>query len=316
MFFGIGSIFMLHRTAPYRGGNIIHNENLKISSEELEILIREWKRKKCIFVSLDEVTEIIRCRKHLNHKFVALTLDDGYKDNLVHGYPIFKAHKIPFCIYVTNSFPNQTTDLWWFALESLVLNNETLAFPEMRVVANDTKKKKAENFLILRENILTKHFKNPLIYLQQFGEFDFDVSKARSELCLSWDDIVELSEDSLTTIGCHTVNHYPLSKLDPNDVIAEITNSKDELEKRLRKPIKHFAFPFGSIHEANQREYEIAASVGFDTIVTTVHGNVHPSADLQKLDRIFLSPLHQSSLFKRQLFWDIKSAITTIKNFV
>jgi hypothetical protein len=78
--------------------------------------------------------------------------------------------------------------------------------------------------------------------------------------------------------------------------------------------VKHFAFPFGSRNEASTREYAIAGSIGFDSIVTTRHGNIHLSDDLQKLDRLFLSPSESDSdLNKRMLFWNFKSMVTTVK---
>jgi len=78
----IGSILMLHRTAPYRAGNLIYNENMKVSPEELDELIRVYKKAKRVFLSLDEAVDIrLSCVKPKN-KIIFITLYDGYKDNL------------------------------------------------------------------------------------------------------------------------------------------------------------------------------------------------------------------------------------------
>jgi peptidoglycan/xylan/chitin deacetylase (PgdA/CDA1 family) len=312
MFSGIGSIFMLHRTAPYEDGNIVYNENMKISPEELVRFIQELKRKKRVFLSLDEVVNIVRSGKKPAHKFVAFTLDDGYKDNLTYGYPIFKEYNIPFCIYVTNSFPDQTTNLWWYALENLILNNETLNV-DGRNLDNSTLHKKQKNFLALREEVLNKQFRDPYTFFKQLGRITFDVSKERSKMCLTWPEIINLSQDPLATIGCHTVNHLPLAKLEHPEVGFEIRHSKEELERQLNRKVRHFAFPFGSRNEAANREYEVSQSIGFDSIVTTLHGNIHLSDNLQRLERIFLSPFRDSSLFRRNVFWSIKSLVSSIK---
>jgi peptidoglycan/xylan/chitin deacetylase (PgdA/CDA1 family) len=314
MFSGIGSIFMLHRTAPYEDGKILHNENLKIAPDELENIIQVLKRKKIAFLSLDEVVELIHKSRQPKHKFVAFTLDDGYKDNLQYGYPVFKAHNIPLCIYITNSFPNQTTDLWWFAMEHLILNNRILATPDLGNLKNVSMPDKKKNFLKLRSAVLAKHYKDPLAYFRQLGEFSFDIIKERNEKCLSWDEIKKLSAEPLVTIGCHTVNHYPLSKLGDEEVEFEIAASKKELEQQLQKQIRHFAFPFGSTGEAYVREYKIAKSVGFDSITTTLHGSVHLNDDLQSLNRIFLFPFpNDLSLRRREMFWVLKSVYQYIK---
>jgi peptidoglycan/xylan/chitin deacetylase (PgdA/CDA1 family) len=314
MFSGIGSIFMLHRIAPYEKGKLIHNENLKIAPDELENIIKVLKRKKIAFLSLDEVVEVIQKGKAPKHKFVIFTLDDGYKDNLQFGYPVFKAHNIPLCIYITNSFPNQTTNLWWFAMEHLILKNRILITPDLGSLKNISSSDKKKNFLKLRSAVLEKHYKDPIAYFQQSGDFDFDIIKERNEKCLMWEEIKKLSADPLVTIGCHTVNHYPLSKLPDQEVEFEISISKKELEERLQKPIKHFAFPFGSTNEAYKREYKIAKSAGFDSITTTLHGSVHLNDDLQSLNRVFLFPFPEdSSLRRRELFWNLKSVYQFIK---
>jgi peptidoglycan/xylan/chitin deacetylase (PgdA/CDA1 family) len=312
---GIGSILMLHRTAPYNEDNIIYNENMKISSEELDLLIKELKRERRVFLDLDEVVEIIRIGKKPKYKFVVITLDDGYRDNLTYGYPVFKEHRIPFCIYITNSFPNQTTNLWWYALENVILNNTILRHPDGRKLENESTYKKKQNFLTLRNDVINKYFKDPFGLFQQLGEFNFDLLRERKKMCLTWDEIKELSKDPLATMGCHTVNHYPLSKLDHREAELEIMTSKKELEVQLTKEIKHFAFPFGSKNEADEREYEIAKSIGFDSVVTTLHGHLHLTDNPLRLDRIFLSPLrNNSSLLRREMFWNLKSVVSSVRN--
>jgi peptidoglycan/xylan/chitin deacetylase (PgdA/CDA1 family) len=305
---------MLHRTAPYNSKNIVYNENMKISPDELVQLIQTLMRKKRVFLSLDEVVEIVRSGKKPKHKFIAITLDDGYRDNFDYGYPIFKEYNIPFCIYVTNSFPNQTTNLWWYALENLIQYNDTLMLGG-KTLDNSSMERKKKNFLQLRSEVINKHFDDPLRFFKQLGKFEFNTSLERSKMCLSWSDIRQLSLDPLVTIGCHTVNHFPLSKLKSHDVETEIRNSKDELERQLNKRIRHFAFPFGSLNEAHEREYEIARSIGFDTITTTLHGRVHISDNLQRLNRIFLSPFRNSSLLEREIFWNVKSFVAGLRNF-
>jgi peptidoglycan/xylan/chitin deacetylase (PgdA/CDA1 family) len=315
MLSSIGTIFMLHRVFPYEKGNILYNENMKLSPEELDRIILSLKQDKRIFLSLDELTEIVKSKKQTRHKFIVFTLDDGYKDNLTHAYPVFKSHRVPFCVYVTNSFPDQTADLWWYALEQLILQNDVLRFPNGNRASNNTMSKKKKNFLLLRRDVLNEYFKDPIAYFKRVGELQFDIANERKKLCLTWDEIKLLSNDPLVTIGSHTVNHYPLSKLDYQTAENEIRLSKTDLERKLDRKIKHFAFPFGSKNEADEREYKIIKSIGFDTAVTTLHGRFHISGDLQKLDRIFLSPSkNDPHLVKRNIFWTIKSIVGKVKS--
>ena len=43
--------------------------------------------------------------RDFRRRFVCLTFDDGYRDNLEYAYPILKKYEVPFALYVPTSFP-------------------------------------------------------------------------------------------------------------------------------------------------------------------------------------------------------------------
>jgi len=297
---------MLHRVAPYEPGNLIYNENMKISPDELERIIQELIENEVNFISLDQISKRTKPDR-VDNKFVVFTLDDGYLDNLNYAYPIFKKYNVPFCIYVTNSFPNKSTNLWWYALEKLILQNNYLTFSGKKR-SNLTDRQKRKNFLAIRRQIIDKNFYEPIQFIKGLGSLDFDLSQEIVDKCLSWQQIVDLSKDPLVTIGCHTMNHYPLSKIQVDEVIPEILNSKKEIETKIGKEVRHFAFPFGTRHEAGPREYKRAGELGFETVATAIHGHVQMNQNLRMLNRIFLSPLQKNgTTLSRVMYWNLKS---------
>lgn len=317
MFSSLGSILMLHRTAPYNASGFRHNENLKLSPEELEVVILQLKKQKRKFVSLDEAGAIINSKKRYTQKFIVFTLDDGYKDNLYEGYPVFAHHRVPLCIYITNSFPNNTSNLWWFALENLVLTNDTITNPNGKLLMNHTKGLKEKNFLLIRSSILKDNFRDPIDYIKSMGNLSFRLAKERIQKCLSWEEVSVLANKPLVTIGAHTMNHFPLARLSDEEVHYEIAESKLELERQLKIQINHFAYPFGSVNEVGEREFAIAKEIGFHSIVTTQHGHVYKNADRNKLDRIFLHPLRPNHKTLNQvLFFNVKTLISMIRESV
>ncbi|MFN1222354.1 hypothetical protein, partial [Enterococcus faecium] len=48
------------------------------------------------------------------------TLDDGYRDNFDHAYPVFRAADAPFTIFVPSGWPSGQGRLWWQTLEDSV----------------------------------------------------------------------------------------------------------------------------------------------------------------------------------------------------
>jgi len=67
-----------------------------------------------------------------------------------------------------------------------------------------------------------------------------------------------------------------LSSLGEDEARHEILESKRILEAKLDKEINHFAYPFGNRHEAEAREFRIAAECGFKTAMTTRTGSIFP----------------------------------------
>ena len=80
---------------------------------------------------------------------------------------------------------------------------------------------------------------------------------------LNWKEIRELSNNPLVTIGCHTLNHLNLSALSKDHMSNEIVESQRQLSEKIKKPIHHFAFPFGTRQEVSSRELEFMKETKF-----------------------------------------------------
>jgi peptidoglycan/xylan/chitin deacetylase (PgdA/CDA1 family) len=103
------------------------------------------------------------------------------------------------------------------------------------------------------------------------------------------------------TIGAHTVNHYNLSKLDPEALRTELTESRHLIAERLQTKVEHFTYPFGDAGSAGPREFALAKELGFLTATTTRKGLVFPEHvdHLQALPRVSLNGDYQRSRYVR-----------------
>ena len=273
-FCGIAVIFMLHRVVPFEKNRLFANENMKVSPKFLEKIILELKDKGYEFISLDELYDILQNQQKVDKKII-LTLDDGYKDNYEIAYPIFKKHNVPFTIYLTTSFPDRNALLWWYVLEDLIIENDELVVEDMRYICKNYEDKNRV-FLVIRDKILKLDQKNLLNELNNlFKSYKIDWFSKNEELCMSWEDVLNLSKDSLCTIGGHTKNHYAFNKLSEDEIIDEVEGANKKIEEKIGKDIEHFAYPFGSINEVESREFEIMKRFHFKTVTTTRKGNIY-----------------------------------------
>lgn len=296
----LGHILMFHRIVPNDEKRRIHNHlSLEVTPENLEKVIVFFRKLKYDIISLDEVEEY----RKSNKKFVVFTLDDGYKDNLQFAYPIFKKHNCPFTIYVQNSFPNGNAFVWWYLLEDLLLNEDFISiqcdtFELIKSV--DTDKKKEAAFVAIREAINNGLL--PLDILSQLlADKGLDWEERSKQYFLTWNDIKTLSNDTLVTIGAHTLSHRALKRLSAEEAYEEIKGSKDELELLLGLKVKHFAYPFGSRKEVSKKDVQLVREIGFETAVTTVLGNINNKQESSQLPRITVNAMTTLSVLKMQL---------------
>lgn len=61
---------------------------------------------------------------------------------------------------------------------------------------------------------------------------------------LSWDELADVAGAGVE-IGNHSLIHHPLDVLPPAQLRDEIVRSHDELEQRLQRPVRSFAYPHG-----------------------------------------------------------------------
>jgi peptidoglycan/xylan/chitin deacetylase (PgdA/CDA1 family)/glycosyltransferase involved in cell wall biosynthesis len=61
---------------------------------------------------------------------------------------------------------------------------------------------------------------------------------------MSWSQIKEMADHGIR-FGAHSCTHAPLTSLSAEQAAAEITDSRDRLERRLGLPIEVFAYPYG-----------------------------------------------------------------------
>ena len=78
-------------------------------TEQMEFLAKNHQ-----VVSIDGLVEHLEGDS--NRFVVAVTFDDGYKDNLVHALPILEKFNIPATIYITTRFPEGDTWVWWYEI--------------------------------------------------------------------------------------------------------------------------------------------------------------------------------------------------------
>jgi peptidoglycan/xylan/chitin deacetylase (PgdA/CDA1 family) len=312
---GVGAILTLHHVRPRRRDAFQPNRLLEVTPSFLEAVIGRMRDAGIDLVSLDEMQRRL-VERDFKRRFVCLTFDDGYRDNLVYAYPILKNQAAPFALYIPTSFPDRLGELWWLALEAVVANNDRIGLvvdDEDRRFDCRTVEEKREVYEAiywwLRRLPTEEDLRAAVRDLA--SRYHVDVAAFCDDLCMTWAELAELARDPLVTIGAHTVNHVRLRKVPDSVARSEMRMSAAVIEAALGRRPDHLSYPVGDPTSAGPREFAIAAEVGFKTAVTTRPGVLFPEhrEHLAALPRISLNGEYQQLRYVEVLLSGAATAI-------
>ncbi len=297
-----GAIFNLHHIAPSADGDQENRFNpngiLAITGTFLDEVIRYLVDEKFDLVSLGEAVARIK-QGDTSSRFAAFSIDDGYKDNFDHAWPVFKKYDCPFTVFVTTDIIDGKACLWWLILEQAIRENDRIEIIlENRLVGFDTSSIDAKKhcwdhiYWSLRggNEIELRH-----TVAQLAQRYHIDTNALCRKLAMTWDDVRKLNQDDLVTIGAHTISHPSLKELSRLDVCYEMAESRDRITKEIDEKPAFFCYPYGDETTAGQREFSLAKEVGFEAAVTTRKGMIYPEHrdHLYALPRVSLNGSYQ-----------------------
>lgn len=284
-----GVVFMLHRVCERIDGHLPNNEHLKISPKFLEKVIIKYKNAGFVFLSLDQLYEVISCKISIDKPFVCFTMDDGYLDNFENAYPIFKKHHIPFAIFVATDFPDKKAVLWWYVIEDLILYSSGIELSDGSKYTCKTFQEKWDTFRLIREKVLLLNPRNLVNELNElFANYNLDWYYPIQYLSMNWEQIKLLTQDSLCTIGGHTISHVALNKLSMKEMDREIMNGISLIESKTGYKPEYFAYPYGSEKENGEREYQYLRNSNIKMAFISYGGFVYPDCQLEQVSRFML----------------------------
>ncbi len=291
---GRGAILMLHHVQTRAAQTFAPNAHLAVDPAFLDSLLQRLISKGTQIVSLDEAVSRLQTPQQPGEApFVAITLDDGYKDNLVNAVPVFRKHAAPFTIFVAPGLIDGQASLWWEDLEAVIASRQHIVMhsPKRGInfdLSTMALKRKAFGELVAFFTNEVSEEEQRRMVAELAWQAGFDSKAHLAAQMMRWDGIVSLAADPLCTIGAHTIHHYAVARLTPEAARYEMAQSASIIEMETGRKPRHFAYPYGYRAAAGPRDFAIAQECGFASAVTTRHGvlYVEHSAHLHALPRI------------------------------
>lgn len=278
-----GALLMLHSIDKPDNKQLWSNENLKFSPESLSALIEYGKKNNCHFVSIDEMVNAIRQKKY-RRRMIAITIDDGYRNNYDLGLPVFERYDVPFCVNLTTNVMDGKMLYWWYLLEEILQNHDQVKLGDGRLILCRTKEEKeaafhkiSDVFLAMPQTNLNASFRS------LFPDYDYNEYLGNDVLGMTWQQVKKLSTHPLVTLGNHTVSHPFLRNCTLDETYTEVSMAQEKILQNIGHHMHVFAYPYGS---HTKEEKKLIQDMGFQCIQTVDWNLVTYGTDVFALPRL------------------------------
>jgi peptidoglycan/xylan/chitin deacetylase (PgdA/CDA1 family) len=237
-------------------------------------------------LSLNELVSHIYEQKPLPKKAVVITFDDGYKDNYLYAYPILKKYALPATVFLTTGHIGRGELFWWDKISYVLQHTrcDALELDEMGLyhLKSDGERLRVASILKKKLAGLPEQKKNLLVErIVNMSAVKIPAVLGR-EMILSWDEVREMDRDGIT-FGAHSVTHALFSKLLPEELKHEITQSKKDIEENIGQAVTAFSYPGGRF---SNNTTNLLKESGFRCALTSVPSMTTSESNPYELGRI------------------------------
>lgn len=208
-------------------------------------------------------------------KQVSITFDDGYLDNLTTALPILEKHGVKAEIFITTGFVARThvpmervaalvANKIGYKSESIINLLNLLGLNLKRYAEPEPEPEPLYRALrgVLKQVSVAKRIQYQNELIESCGK---DWNALLSDM-LTPEQVAELDNHPLITIGVHTVSHPNLRQAENEELKAELTQSKKTLEEWIGRQVTEMAYPYGA---NDKRVRRAVAEAGYQRAYTT-----------------------------------------------
>ncbi|MFO1052299.1 MAG: polysaccharide deacetylase family protein [Planctomycetota bacterium] len=254
-------------------------------------------------VGLDAVIAWAREGRPLPPRAVLVTFDDGYRNNLTVAAPILKEHGVPALVAVTTDHIGRREMLWPTEVDHRVIDGrwERLPLPSGSSIERPSDPGRRDELArAIRGELKRGSNAARLAWLEVLrAHTDLDENAISRELVefLDWDEVRKLREFGVE-IASHTVHHPILSRLDRQELDAELADSKARIERETGAPCRSLVFPNGKAEDLGAPVTEAVARAGY-LVSFDLTDRVNPERcrDPLHIHRIEMPPAMSPGLF-------------------
>jgi peptidoglycan/xylan/chitin deacetylase (PgdA/CDA1 family) len=297
-----GVILLYHRVAdlaPDPWGLAVHPERF---AQQLEALLS--------FATPVHVDELAAAPPAGGRLPVAITFDDGYRDNLTVALPALERAGWPATLFVAGH--GEAEDFWWDVLARFLVEapaGAPLMLPlpagghlrlprdepppaasETRAwrVGGEPSHPRFATYVRCWQALRDLRPADRERALEPVRGARATPAGAGPDGRLSDSDVAQLASSPLVRVGAHTLSHPRLSALGADERRSEIAGSRRRLEQLTGAPVRAFSYPFGGSGDYGRAAVRTVRRAGFGLACRNTPGVVDRGARRFELPRLFV----------------------------
>lgn len=276
-----------HRIADVQWDPLGLAVSIRNFSEQLDVLAS-----KLTIVSLPELVR----RRHAGRNvdgLVAITFDDGYRDNLQNALPLLSGIEAQATVFIATGSTDRA--FWWEqivelltpgenAVESLSVTiepgSQAIPYRDLAVAANRRRavcdlchRLRDADAVMIADVLAQLRKQSPGLNNPEPGGIPLTSGELR-----------QLVASDIVDIGAHTVDHGCLGVLDPETQRYQIGKSRDDLQELTGRRVVSFSYPNGSLSRVTP---QLVADCGFQQACTSEEGSFGRRGDPFKIPRLW-----------------------------
>ena len=288
-------ILLYHGVSNHRSIGIENYSRKHLPIEDFKQQMM-WLKSYANIISMDDIVESYENHHTLPKNAVAITFDDGFKNNYTQAVPILDELSIPATFYVSSGLMGQGEMFWVDIVEDCINYSKT---NQIKILLNsDYKTFKLSSF---RQKIYALQIIKRVCKHAPHDEIEKVVANVISETgvtpnlertanyqLMSWNQLAEMHRNPNFIIGGHSLKHEILSNLDQETTKKNINESINILNQKLKTKISHYSYPEGQGRQLDYHLINNLVSQGIKCCPTARYGKNNPDISLFNLYRIMV----------------------------
>jgi peptidoglycan/xylan/chitin deacetylase (PgdA/CDA1 family) len=242
-------------------------------------------------VALSDGLDALAGNGRLSPRAVALTFDDGYRDNLERAVPLLQRLGLPATFFLVPGLLSGTVEPWWETLYWAFTRRtcQRLAWEGERVDGAGPQRWRAALDRIVEELKRRPAHARDRVMEDMVRQLAPAGSRQERAAFMDWDGARRLVAHGFS-VGSHSLTHPILSQEAPERQLQELAESRRLLEDRLGVTVDVVAYPNGRAQDFTVDTVAGARAGGYRYGLTTIEGWNSPATGPYEIRRFVLMP--------------------------